>query len=71
MFLEALIIIILTAIYIALTLKIPYEPKIIEIIFTKFFLIFLHLDGTLKIAFLNQKAVNLRFLSYFSEKRRC
>ena len=47
------------------------RATMIVIIFTKFFLIFLPLDGTLKIAFLNQKAVNLRCLSYFSEQRRC
>ena len=47
---------ILTAIYIALTLKIHYKPKMIEIIFTKFFLIFLPLDGTLKIAFFKPKS---------------
>ena len=38
----------MTAIYIALTVKIHYEPKMRKIIFHKFFLIFIHLGGILE-----------------------
>ena len=67
--LDAYIIIITIAIYIALTLKINYEPKTRKFIFTEIFLILFPMDGTLNIAFLYLRAVHLRCLSYLSEQK--
>ena len=43
------------------------EPKMRKIIFTKFVLIFLPLDGAFKIAIFKKEAVYLRCLTYSAE----